>query len=541
MNTLSTILIGVAAMAAALAGQAQAKPTPEEKPMKLVVVAADGGFQHSINLGIINGYEKGIITTTSLITGGEWFHHMAEFANDNPDLTIGVHLALAGGLAPYPLRPVAPPTDIPSLVDGQGFLFDSYEELSANREPQYEDILREFRAQIERAYQEGLDVAYLDNHVSLSPMARKALKALAEDFALPIKRRHGEIDCDDLYLTPNEEKPGKLAKLIDKAATGPGVYLYRCHPGWDTPESRAVTASSMPYRKGEWALQRQAETDATMAPEVLEVIRKKDMQLIGFYKGVRDEMRAKMPEEERQALLARIAALKSPRDALRGMPWQWQGGAPAAIVPAPGAVKLDGDLKEFADAPPILIDGSNPRKVIKSRREKLGGPEDLSADIRLMYDKQYLYIGVNVTDDVVNNNKKPYEIFDGDCLELYLCSDPELTYKQRGKVKNRSGDRKLILAPTSRGGKPVILSGFADTGDVAAKIACITRPGGYVMEARVPLAALNGTDWKPGDKLRFDLSLHDVDKSNAMAVIFWNAEGKRGWSNPDLWGVAEIK
>jgi len=106
---------------------------------------------------------------------------------------------------------VAPPTEIPSLVDDQGFLFDSYEELDANRTPTYEDILREFRAQIERAYQEGLDVAYIDNHVSLNADARRALRAVAREFVLPIKRRNGEIDCDDMYLTPNEEKLGKLA------------------------------------------------------------------------------------------------------------------------------------------------------------------------------------------------------------------------------------------------------------------------------------------------------------------------------------------
>jgi predicted glycoside hydrolase/deacetylase ChbG (UPF0249 family) len=528
-------------MAAAFSGSAQAKPTSEEKPMKLVVVAADGGYQHSINLGIINGYQKGIITTASLITGGQWFHEIAEFANDNPGLTVGIHLALAGGLAPYPLRPVSPSTEIPSLVDDQGFFFDNYEELEANRKPLYEHIVREFRAQVERAYQEGLDVAYIDNHVALNADSRRALKQVAAEFVLPIKRAHGEVDCDDIYMTPNKEKSAKLVELIDKATVAAGVYLYRCHPGWDTPESRAVTAGNMPYRKGEWALQRQAEADATMAPEVLEVIHKKDIQLIGFYKSVRDELRAKMPEEKRKALLARLAALKSPRDALRGEPWQWTGTS-AAIVRTQGAVTLDGDLKEFADAPAIVIDGSNPRRVISRGRSKWEGSTDLSAQVKLMYDEKYLYIAANVTDDTLKNERKPYEVSNGDCLEVFLCSDPDLTYKQRGKVRIRPADRKLTLAPTSREGTAVILSGFAAADEAASEIACVTRPDGYVMEARVPLSALNGTDWKSGDRLRFELGLHDADQSGSVRTkIYWNAESKRGWSNPDLWGVAEIK
>jgi len=509
--------------------------------MKLVVVAADAGYQHSHNIGIIKGYQDGIITTASVITGGQWFHEIAEFAKDNPDLTIGIHLALAGGLSPYPLRPVSPATEVPSLVDDQGFLFDNYEELEANRTPRYEEILREFRAQVVRAYQEGLDVAYVDSHVGLNADSRRALQEVAREFGLAIKRAHGEIDCDDVYMTPCEEKPARVAELIDAKTVAPGVYLYRCHPGWNTPEARAVMAGNMPYRAGEWALHRQAEADATMSPLVLDVIRRKDIQLIGFYKDVRDDIRRQMPAERREALLARIAALKSPRDAQRGAPWEWNG-TPAAIVPAPGAVTVDGDLQEFADAPPVVIDGSNPRRVITSRGGAWDGPKDLSAKVQLMYDADYLYIAANVTDDTLRNTREPYEASAGDCLEVFLCSDPQLTYKRRGKVRPRPADRKLTLAPTSRQGTPVILLGLAPLDRSAAEIACITRPNGYVMEARIPLSVLNGTDWKPGDRLRFELGLHDADRSgNAMTKIYWNAESRRGWSDPDLWGLAEIK
>jgi len=528
-------------MTAAFSGPAQAKPTPEKKPMRLVVVAADGGYQHSHNLGIIKGYQDGIVTAASLITGGQWFHEIAEFANDNPDLTIGIHLALAGGLSPYPLRPVSPAPEVPSLVDDQGFFFDNIEELEANRTPRYEDILREFRAQVVRAYQEGLDVAYVDNHVALNDDSRKAMKEVAREFGLPIKREHGEIDCGDVYMTLRKEKSAKLAGLIDRKTVAPGVYLYRCHPGWNTPEAQAVMAGNMPYQAGEWALDRQAETDATTSPQVLEVVRKKDIQLIGFYKGVRDEIRAKMPEEERKALLARIAALKSPRDALCGAPWEWKG-TPAAIAPASGKITLDGDLKEFADAPSIVIDGANPRRVIPGRGEQREGSTTLRAEVKLMYDKKHLYIAASVTNDTIGNKQKLHEASAGDCLEVFLCSDPQLTYKQRGKVHARAADRKLTLAPTSREGTPVILCGLAPLDKSTAEVVCTTRPGGYVMEARVLLSAVNGTAWKPGDRLRFELGLTDAGQSGDVRTkIYWNAESRRGWSNPDLWGVAEIK
>ncbi len=325
--------------------------------MKLVTVAADGGYTYAINLGIIEGYENGIITTASLITGGQWFHHIAEYANEHPDLTIGIHLALAGGLAPYPLRTVCPPTEVPSVVDCQGFFYDNYEELHSNNTPTYEDIYREFKAQVERAYQEGLDVAYVDCHIAPDEIATRAQDEVAKEYCLPIKRLSGEIDVGDIYITPNDQKSAKLAEIIDANTTEPGTYLYRCHPACNIPESQALMAGNMAYQQGEWAAQRQAETDATTSPEVLEVVCRKNIQLVGHYKGVRDAMRAKLPAEKRAAILARIAALKSPRDARRNAPWSWDG-TPAAICPAAGPVTIDGDLTEFATAAPIVIDGT---------------------------------------------------------------------------------------------------------------------------------------------------------------------------------------
>jgi len=523
----------------AMASESEGKPTAEDKPIKLVTVAADAAYTYAINRGIIEGYEKGIITTASLITGGQWFHHMAEYANDHPDLTVGIHLALAGGLAPYPLRPVCSPSEVPSLVDCQGFLYDSYSELNENNNPTYEEVYREFKAQVVRAYQEGLDVAYVDSHVAMNEIASKAQQQVAREFCLPIKRGAGEIDIDDIYMTPNDRKSAKLAAMLDAKTTGPGVYLYRCHPAADIPESRALMAGNMPYKKGEWAAQRQAETDATTSPEVLEVIRRKDIQLVGHYKGVRDAMRAKLPAAEREAILARIAALKAPRDAKRNAPWSWEG-TPAAICPATGPVTIDGDLAEFAGAAPIVIDGSNPKRVFNRPDGAWTGNRDLRAEMKMMYDAENLYIAVTVTDDTIRNGHGPHEVSKADCVEIFLCSDPALTDKYRGKVGVRSADRKLTLTPTSADGKPLVVSGMKALAE--AEIACVRRPGGYILEARVPLAAVNGAAWKTGDKLRFEVSLHDADQRHeTQTVIYWNAESRKAWGIPDLWGVAEIQ
>ncbi len=421
------------------------------------------------------------------------------------------------------------------MVDCQGFFYDNYEELHSNNTPTYEDIYREFKAQVERAYQEGLDVAYVDCHIAPDEIATRAQDEVAKEYCLPIKRLSGEIDVGDIYITPNDQKSAKLAEIIDANTTEPGTYLYRCHPACNIPESQALMAGNMAYQQGEWAAQRQAETDATTSPEVLEVVCRKNIQLVGHYKGVRDAMRAKLPAEKRAAILARIAALKSPRDARRNAPWSWDG-TPAAICPAAGPVTIDGDLTEFATAAPIVIDGTNPKNVL-GIRGSASNPE-LRAEMKLMYDTENLYIALTVADDSLKSDHKPFEATEADLVEILLCSDPALTYKCRGKVGPRPADRKLILKPTSANGKPIV---GISRNPSATEIICIRRDDGYILEAQVPLKAVNGTDWKAGDKLRFEAALHNTDERRKTRTrIYWNAEDRKAWGVPDRWGVAEI-
>jgi predicted glycoside hydrolase/deacetylase ChbG (UPF0249 family) len=61
---------------------------------KLVVNADDFGRSAAINQGIIEGHQKGIITSTSLMTTREGFDEAVQLARKNPRLGIGLHLDL---------------------------------------------------------------------------------------------------------------------------------------------------------------------------------------------------------------------------------------------------------------------------------------------------------------------------------------------------------------------------------------------------------------------------------------------------------------
>src|SRR6202142_4058846 len=61
---------------------------------KLIVNADDFGRSASINQGIIEGHQKGIVTSASLMTGREGFDEAVKLAKANPKLGIGLHLDL---------------------------------------------------------------------------------------------------------------------------------------------------------------------------------------------------------------------------------------------------------------------------------------------------------------------------------------------------------------------------------------------------------------------------------------------------------------
>ena len=67
---------------------------------KLIINADDFGLHPLINKGIIEGHQKGMITSTSIMPGAPYFKEAANLAAQNPELGIGIHLTLVGGVAP---------------------------------------------------------------------------------------------------------------------------------------------------------------------------------------------------------------------------------------------------------------------------------------------------------------------------------------------------------------------------------------------------------------------------------------------------------
>lgn len=129
---------------------------------KLIVNADDFGLHSAVNAAVIDGHRTGIITSTSLLAGGEAFTEAVSMAKNNPKLGIGIHIALVGGL-----KPVCKPSEVPSLLTSKGVFPETYIDFMKRvytGKINYSELRNEIHAQIERIMESGVHVTHIDGH-----------------------------------------------------------------------------------------------------------------------------------------------------------------------------------------------------------------------------------------------------------------------------------------------------------------------------------------------------------------------------------------
>lgn len=131
---------------------------------RLVVNADDFGRSHSINEAVIRAHREGILTSASLMVGGEAFDEAVAIARRHPRLGVGLHLTLVCG------RAVLGPGKLPGLVDVRGCFSDNapwsgfrYWALPSLREP----LRAELTAQFEKFHATGLVLDHVNGHLHL--------------------------------------------------------------------------------------------------------------------------------------------------------------------------------------------------------------------------------------------------------------------------------------------------------------------------------------------------------------------------------------
>jgi predicted glycoside hydrolase/deacetylase ChbG (UPF0249 family) len=133
-------------------------------PKQLIINADDFGLSTSINKGIIEAHQKGIVTSTTLMANMSGFLSAVNLAKENPSLGVGVHINLIRG------EPVSPPGKVASLVARDDrFLGNGYRFLSRLYSNGFndEEIRLEIKSQISKVFDHGITPSHLDSEKNM--------------------------------------------------------------------------------------------------------------------------------------------------------------------------------------------------------------------------------------------------------------------------------------------------------------------------------------------------------------------------------------
>lgn len=110
---------------------------------RIIFNADDYGYSEAVTLGILKAHRDGVIVSTTMMTNMDAAPIAAEWSRSYPNLFIGQHSNIVVG------KPCANPSDIPSLVDVDGY-FNTKSRQKAGIPLDPEHIKLEVRAQAER-------------------------------------------------------------------------------------------------------------------------------------------------------------------------------------------------------------------------------------------------------------------------------------------------------------------------------------------------------------------------------------------------------
>ncbi len=185
----------------------------------LIVNADDFGQSAGVNQGIVEAFERGIVTSASLMVRWPAAAAAAAYSRQHPDLSVGLHVDL--GEWAYrdetwaPVYEVAPLNDLTAVAD---------------------EVARQLAA---FRHLLGRNPTHIDSHqhVHRDEPARSILTALARRLTVPLRDCHPTIHyCGDFYgqtgqglACPAAISVDGLMKIVK--ALPSGVNELGCHPG----------------------------------------------------------------------------------------------------------------------------------------------------------------------------------------------------------------------------------------------------------------------------------------------------------------------
>src|SRR2546426_6127685 len=131
---------------------------------KLLILHADDlGAAHSVDAASFDAFDKGVISSASIMVPTPWIAEVAAYARAHPNADLGLHLTITSEWETYRWGSVESKDKVASLLDSSGTFPSEVQPVTKNAK--VVEVERELRAQVERALALGIRPTHLDSHM----------------------------------------------------------------------------------------------------------------------------------------------------------------------------------------------------------------------------------------------------------------------------------------------------------------------------------------------------------------------------------------
>lgn len=277
---------------------------------KVIINADDFGLIQGVNEGIVEAHQEGILTSATLMANMPGFDQAVEMAGANPELGVGVHLNILRG------QPLSPAQKVGSLLSRELRFIPSVSNLLYRmvlKRVSFDEVEREFRAQVERVQGTGIDPSHIDSekHIHLiRPLFRIVIK-LAKEYKINkvrfiqeycVSSRPGQM-FKSMFISLSSTSMKK--KMVQEGVRSPdrfygvcdtgritaaklqgaferakeGVTEIMVHPGFITQEVLELEKQIGPFYINKY---REKELNALLDKKLSKLIADLEIQLINF-------------------------------------------------------------------------------------------------------------------------------------------------------------------------------------------------------------------------------------------------------------------
>ncbi len=195
---------------------------------------------------------------------------------------------------------------------------------------------------------------------------------------------------------------------------------------------------------------------------------------------------------------------------------------PANISKAPSTPVIDGDTDKCWDA-------AQRYDLKNSLYESPSSESDCSAFFKALWDKDSLYVLVNVNDENLRHDSDDF--YQDDAVEIFIDAD--------NSKSDSYGDNDFHYYFRWDKSSPA-MGEYNGKSDEGVEFAVKTTNSGYVTEIKFPWTSLK-VQPKPGLTIGFDVQVNDDDDGGDRdSKLAWCSKQDNAWENPGVFGNAQV-